>query len=78
MAIWVSCPSPNHKAGCLTWVCLQASNSMEIPEEEPIPLGELEGSCRTHYGYSQAPSIHLQMGALLASLTPLLFSLHLL
>ncbi|XP_051057373.1 dipeptidase 1 [Phodopus roborovskii] len=56
----------------------KASNNMQVPEEEPIPLDELEGSCRTHYGYSQAPSIHLQIGALLASLTPLLFSLHLL
>lgn len=55
-----------------------ASNSMQVPEEEPIQLDELGGSCRTDYGYSQAPSIHLQIGALLAFLVPLLFSLNLL
>ncbi|XP_021486902.1 dipeptidase 1 [Meriones unguiculatus] len=51
---------------------------MQGPEEEPISLAKLEGGCRTRYGYSQAPSIHFQRGALLASLAPLLFSLHLL
>ncbi|XP_052023036.1 dipeptidase 1 isoform X1 [Apodemus sylvaticus] len=56
----------------------QISNSMQAPEEEPISLSELGGSCRTYYGYSQAPSIHLQTGALAASLASLLFSLHLL
>ncbi|KAL1784396.1 hypothetical protein HispidOSU_011729 [Sigmodon hispidus] len=55
-----------------------ASNHMQVPEEEPIPLGKMEGSCRTQYGYSRAPSIHLQIGALLASLASLLFGLHLL
>lgn len=54
------------------------SNNMQAPEEEPIALGELDGSCRTHYGYSEAPSIHLQTGVLVASLASLLFSLHLL
>lgn len=78
MAVWVSCPSPTHRAGCLTQVCLQVSNNMQAPEEEPIALGELDGSCRTHYGYSEAPSIHLQTGVLVASLASLLFSLHLL
>lgn len=56
----------------------QISNSMQAPEEEPIPQDELRGSCRTYYGYSQAPGIHLQTGALAASLASLLFSLHLL
>ncbi|XP_037062238.1 dipeptidase 1 isoform X1 [Peromyscus leucopus] len=54
----------------------QVSNNMQVPEEEPIPLEELGGSCRTHYGYSQASSIHLQMGALLVPLASLLLSLH--
>lgn len=78
MAIWVSCPSPTHSAVCLTRVCLQVSNNMQAPEESPISLKELDGTCRTHYGYSQAPSIHLQTGALVVSLASLLFSLHLL
>lgn len=56
----------------------QISNSMQAPEEEPISMNELRGSCRTYYGYSQAPGIHLQTGALAASLASLLFSLHLL
>ncbi|KAL6082912.1 hypothetical protein STEG23_002606 [Scotinomys teguina] len=56
----------------------QVSNKMQVPEEEPIPQDELGGSCRTYYGYSQASSIHLQTTALLASLAPLLLSLHLL
>ncbi|XP_028609433.1 dipeptidase 1 [Grammomys surdaster] len=54
------------------------SNNMQAPEEAPISLNELDGACRTHYGYSQAPSIHLQTGALVASLASLLFSLRLL
>ncbi|XP_036042654.1 dipeptidase 1 [Onychomys torridus] len=54
----------------------QVSNNMQVPEEEPIPLDELGGSCRTHYGYSQASSTPLQMGALLAPLASLLLSLH--
>lgn len=54
------------------------SNNMQVPEEEPIPKEKLGGSCRTYYGYSQAPSIHLQTGVLLASLASLFFSLHLL
>lgn len=71
-------PFPSPKAGCLTCVCLQISNNMQGPEEEPISLAKLDGACRTPYGYSQAPSVHFQRGALLASLAPLLFSLHLL
>lgn len=51
---------------------------MQAPEENPISLNELDGACRTQYGYSQAPSIHLQTGALVASLASLLFSLCLL
>lgn len=79
MGIWVSCSSPTHRAGCLTWVCLQVSNRMQqVPEEGPISVNELDGTCRTHYGYSQAPSIHLQTGALVASLASLLFGLRLL
>ncbi|OBS77128.1 hypothetical protein A6R68_16431 [Neotoma lepida] len=54
----------------------RVSNIMQVPEEEPIPLDKLGGSCRTYYGYSRASSIHLQIGALLASLAPLLLSLH--
>uniref|UniRef100_A0A3Q2HKP2 Dipeptidase n=1 Tax=Equus caballus TaxID=9796 RepID=A0A3Q2HKP2_HORSE len=46
----------------------EASDHMQTPEEEPIPLDKLEPSCRTKYGYSQAPSLHRQLGALLASL----------
>nr|XP_019596080.1 PREDICTED: dipeptidase 1 isoform X2 [Rhinolophus sinicus] len=56
----------------------QASNHAQSPEEEPIPLDKLEASCRTKYGYSEAPSLHQQPGALLASLAPLLLSLCLL
>lgn len=78
MAIWVSRPSPTHREDCLTQVCLQVSNNMQAPEENPISLNELDGACRTQYGYSQAPSIHLQTGALVASLASLLFSLCLL
>ncbi|XP_032129253.1 dipeptidase 1 [Sapajus apella] len=47
----------------------------QAPEEEPIPLDELEGSCRTQYGYSGAPSLYHQQGLLLASLAPLLLCL---
>ncbi|XP_046538650.1 dipeptidase 1 isoform X2 [Equus quagga] len=46
----------------------EASDHTQTPEEEPIPLDKLEPSCRTKYGYSQAPSLHRQLGALLASL----------
>ncbi|XP_011377445.1 dipeptidase 1 isoform X2 [Pteropus medius] len=56
----------------------QASDHTQTPEEEPIPLDKLEGSCRTTYGYSGAPSLHRPPGTLLASLVPLLFSLYLL
>lgn len=52
------------------------SNAMQAPEEEPIPEEKLAGSCRTFYGYSRAPSFHLQIGALLASMASLFFSLH--
>lgn len=54
------------------------SSNMQSPEEVPITLKELDGSCRTYYGYSQAHSIHLQTGALVASLASLLFRLYLL
>nr|XP_035137722.1 dipeptidase 1 isoform X2 [Callithrix jacchus] len=47
----------------------------QAPEEEPIPLDELEGSCRTQYGYSGAPSLSHRQGFLLASLAPLLLCL---
>lgn len=57
----------------LTCVCPQASDHKQAPGEEPsIPLGQLEASCRTKYGYSGTPSLHLQPGALLASLVTLL------
>ncbi|XP_062968697.1 dipeptidase 1 [Cynocephalus volans] len=56
----------------------QVSNHMQTPEEEPIPLDQLDGSCRTQYGYSEAPSLHRQPGVLLTSLTSLLFCLCLL
>lgn len=59
-------------------VCPQASNHSSTPVEEIIPREELEDSCRTYYGYSEAPSLHHQLGALLASLTPALLSLRLL
>ncbi|XP_021076393.1 dipeptidase 1 [Mus pahari] len=54
------------------------SNNMQSPEEVPITLNKLDGSCRTYYGYSQAHSIHLQTGALAVSLASLFFHLHLL
>lgn len=71
-------PSPPSQAGSPTCVYPQASNHAQSPEEEPIPLDKLEASCRTKYGYSEAPRLHQQPGALLASLAPLLLSLCLL
>ncbi|XP_045675174.1 dipeptidase 1 [Phyllostomus hastatus] len=56
----------------------QASNHSSPPSEELIPREELEDSCRTYYGYSEAPSLHRQPGALLASLATALLSLRLL
>lgn len=56
----------------------QASNHTLDPEEEPISLDKLDGSCRTNYGYSEAPRLHHQSGVLVASLAPLLLSLCLL
>ncbi|XP_067574259.1 dipeptidase 1 isoform X3 [Pseudorca crassidens] len=53
----------------------QARSHTQAPGEEPIPLGQLEASCRTSYGYSGAPSLHLQPGALLASLALLVLCL---
>ncbi|KAM9048590.1 dipeptidase 1 isoform 2-T2 [Megaptera novaeangliae] len=53
----------------------QASSHTQPPGEEPIPLDQLEASCRTSYGYSGAPSLHLQPGALLASLALLVLCL---
>ncbi|XP_036159406.1 dipeptidase 1 [Myotis myotis] len=50
----------------------QASNHARDPEETPIEQNYLDSSCRTSYGYSAAPGLHLQPAALLASLTPLL------
>ncbi|XP_004377828.1 dipeptidase 1 [Trichechus manatus latirostris] len=52
----------------------QVSNHTQNPEEEPINLDKLEGSCRTQYGYSAAPGLHHQWGVLLAALAPLLLS----
>ncbi|XP_055267107.1 dipeptidase 1 isoform X2 [Moschus berezovskii] len=56
----------------------QASDHTQPPGEEPIPLSQLEASCRTKYGYSGAPSLHLQPRAVLVSLVTLLLSLYLL
>ncbi|XP_037672069.1 LOW QUALITY PROTEIN: dipeptidase 1 [Choloepus didactylus] len=56
----------------------QVSSHMQIPEEKPIPWDQLEGSCRTRYGYSEAPSLHRGLGALLATLALLLSGLCLL
>uniref|UniRef100_A0A8D1PRW9 Dipeptidase n=1 Tax=Sus scrofa TaxID=9823 RepID=A0A8D1PRW9_PIG len=72
-----ACPPPPSpllppQGGQPTPVCPQASNHAQVPGEEPIPLGQLEASCRTNYGYSAAPSLHLPPGSLLASLVPLL------
>lgn len=50
----------------------QASNHRAAPEEEPIPEEMLDYSCRTHYGYSEASSLHHRPWALLASLATLL------
>ncbi|KAM6176939.1 dipeptidase 1 [Erethizon dorsatum] len=55
----------------------QASDLTRTPEEDPIPLHMLGGSCRTQYGYSAAPSLSLGPAALLASLAALLLSPHL-
>lgn len=54
------------------------SDHTQSPEEQPIPLDKLQGSCRTTYGYSEAPSFHHQPRALLASLTTILLGLCLL
>lgn len=59
-------------------VCPQASNHARDPEEKPIEQRYLDSSCRTSYGYSEAPGLRLQPAALLASLAPLLLSLRLL
>lgn len=69
-------PSRQHQAA--NPVCPQASNHTRDPEETPIEQKYLDSSCRTSYGYSEAPSLHLQPAALLASLTPLLLGLRLL
>uniref|UniRef100_A0A2K6TN46 Dipeptidase n=1 Tax=Saimiri boliviensis boliviensis TaxID=39432 RepID=A0A2K6TN46_SAIBB len=58
-----------------THVCPQVRDLTQAPEEEPIPWDELEGSCRTKYGYSGAPSLYHRQGLLLASLAPLLLCL---
>lgn len=50
----------------------QVSNHTQTPEEEPIPEDKLETSCRTMYGYSEAPGLHRRPGALLASLATIL------
>lgn len=63
--------------GCPTWVYPQVKNLAQIPEEEPIALEQLGGSCRTQYGYSAAPSHHASR-ALLAALSLPLLSLYLL
>lgn len=55
----------------------QVKNLAQIPEEEPIALEQLGGSCRTQYGYSAAPSRHASR-ALLAALSLPLLSLYLL
>lgn len=56
----------------------QVSDHTQSPEEEPIPADQLQASCRTMYGYSEAASLHRQPGALLASLTTVLLGLGLL
>uniref|UniRef100_A0A8C3WM81 Dipeptidase n=1 Tax=Catagonus wagneri TaxID=51154 RepID=A0A8C3WM81_9CETA len=53
----------------------EASSLAQAPGEEPIPLSQLEASCRTSYGYSEALGLRLQPGALLVALAPLLLSL---
>ncbi|XP_042558162.1 dipeptidase 1 [Dipodomys spectabilis] len=56
----------------------EVSSPQQAPDDEPIPLDQLDGSCRTQYGYSAAPGLHHQPGALLTSLATLIFSLSLL
>ncbi|XP_006860325.1 PREDICTED: dipeptidase 1 [Chrysochloris asiatica] len=56
----------------------QVSHHAQKPEEEPIELDKLEGSCRTKYGYSAAPGLYHQPVTLLAALAPLLLSGYLL
>ncbi|KAK2491054.1 hypothetical protein MC885_008944 [Smutsia gigantea] len=56
----------------------QVSDHTQPPEENIIPPEELEDSCRTEYGYSEASSLPCQPGAPLASVAPLLLSLYLL
>ncbi|XP_007937428.1 dipeptidase 1 [Orycteropus afer afer] len=56
----------------------QVSRHTQTPEEKPITLDELEGSCRTYYGYSAASGLYYQWGALLATSAPFLLSWHLL
>ncbi|XP_006152593.1 dipeptidase 1 [Tupaia chinensis] len=53
----------------------EVSDHTQTPEELPIPLEQLDGSCRTLYGYSKAPSLRRQPGLLLAPLAPLFLSL---
>ena len=66
------------QAGSPTCVCPQVSDHTQTPEEEPISLDKLQDSCRTNYGYSEAPSFHHQPRVLLASLTTVLLGLCLL
>ncbi|XP_006902923.1 PREDICTED: dipeptidase 1 [Elephantulus edwardii] len=56
----------------------KVSRHTQIPEEKPISLDELEGSCRTTYGYSSGPSLQHQAWALLATPCLLLLSQRLL
>uniref|UniRef100_A0A8C0N9E4 Dipeptidase n=1 Tax=Canis lupus familiaris TaxID=9615 RepID=A0A8C0N9E4_CANLF len=56
----------------------RVSDHTQTPEEEPISLDKLQDSCRTNYGYSEAPSFHHQPRVLLASLTTVLLGLCLL
>ncbi|XP_036278577.1 dipeptidase 1 isoform X1 [Pipistrellus kuhlii] len=56
----------------------QTSDHARDPEEKPIEQRALDSACRTSYGYSGAPGLHLQPGALLASLATLLLGLRLL
>ncbi|XP_069843939.1 dipeptidase 1 isoform X2 [Dipodomys merriami] len=60
------------------WTETEVSSPQQAPDDEPIPLDQLDGSCRTQYGSSAAPGLHLQPGALLTSLATLIFSLSLL
>lgn len=70
-------PLPSRRQQAANPVCPQASNHARDPEETPIEQNSLDSSCRTSYGYSAAPGLHLQPAALLASLTPLLLGLRL-